>query len=339
MDRRTDYEKLDDVLIPHRNSGKPIMRIGVQAQFYFPNGAEPQVRTSAMDALAAYARLAGPHVTRILPSGASRLVALAKADFPARQRKQASEVEAGTVFGITLTDEEQPPCWNGVAQLVGDYAPDKLSYLYTAVPASFMKEDPNGYVEAVVEWASILRPDYGTAGFALVPEPGMELQWPHESWPILSRFCGFDLLGAFNLNEKPGRIQAVNWLTVLGDAALAAIGGRARLEARLAQAWADIAQTALPRDFVLHDFAGGIVIRAGRYPQMGDCKAEGAPETYRAVNAALRPIIFNGYRDRPGDLIKLSAERDRYAETLNWIFRFDGEGCSTSAAEPTTEVI
>lgn len=104
-----------------------------------------------------------------------------------------------------------------------------------------MTEDPDRHVAAVVEWASIVRPDYGTAGFALISEPGMELQWPDESWPVLSRFSGLDHLGAFNLNRKPGCIQAVNWLTVLGEAALAAIGGRQRLAERLSRAWSEIA--------------------------------------------------------------------------------------------------
>lgn len=332
MDRRTDYEKLDDALIPHRHSGKPIMRIGVRAQFYFSDGTEPRVRVAVIDALAAYARLAGPHVTRVLPSGSKRLATLARADFPERQRRQAAEAEAGKAFGITICEDREIPLWHGVVQLVGDYAPDWLSYFYTAVPASFMKEDPDRYVAAVVKWASIVKPDYGSAGFALVSEPGMELQWPDESWPILSRFCGLDLLGAFHLNRKPGRIQAVNWLTVLGEAALSAIGGRERLEARIAQAWSDIAPAAPV--FALHDFDGGVVIRAGHFPQMGDLREEGIPETYRAVSAALHPIVFTGYRDRPGDLIKLPARFDRYRETLDWIFRFDRDGNPKPAGAP-----
>lgn len=335
MDRRTDYETLDDALILHRHGRKPILRIGVRAQLYFPNGPEPQVRAAAIDALAAYARLAGPHITRILPNGSKRLATLARADFPERQRRLAAEAEAARVFGITICAGREIPLWQGVAQLVGDDAPDWLSYFYTAVPPSFMKENPDRYVAAVVEWASLLRPDYGSAGFALVAEPGMELQWPEESWPVLSHFCGLDGLGAFNLNRKPGCIQAVNWLTVLGDAALAAIGGRARLEARLAQAWSDIAPAA--PGFALHDFDGGVIIRAGRYPQMGDRLEEGAPETYRAVSAALRTVVFTGYRDRPGELLRLPATLDRHTETLNWILRFDRDDSLPPAAGMATE--
>ena len=331
MDRRTAYETLDEALIPHRHSGTPIMRIGVRAQFYFPNGPTPRMRVAAMDALAAYAGLAGPRVTRILPDGSKRLATLARADFPARQRRQASEAEPGKVFGVTVCEDQQIPLWSGMAQLVGDYAPDWLSYLFTTVPASFMKEDPDRYVAAVVEWASILKPDYGTAGFALVSEPGMELQWPDESWPILSRFRGLDFPGGFNLKTKPGHIQAVNWLIVLGSGALVAIGGHERLEARLAQAWSEIAQAA-PR-FTLHDFDGGVIVRAGHCPQMGDLQDEGVPETYRAASVALRPLIYTGYRDRIGDLLKLPTGLDRHRETLDWIFRFDRDGRPAPAAD------
>lgn len=336
MDRRTDYETLDEALIPHRHSRKPIMRIGMRAQFYFPNGPAPQVRVAAMDALAAYAGLAGLRVTHILPNGSKRLAPLARADFPARQRRQAAEAEPGKVFGIMICEDQKIPHWSGVAQLIGGYAPDRLSYFLATVPASFMKEDPDRYVAAAVEWGSILKPDYGTAGFALVSEPGMELQWPDESWPILSRFRGLDFLGAFNLKTKPDHIQAVNWLTVLGDAALAAVGGRERLEARLAQAWSQMAPAA--PGFTLHDFDGGIIVRAGHLPQMGDLENEGVPETYRAASVALRPIIYTGYRDRVGDLLKLPAKLDRHRETLDWIFRFDPDGRPAPAMDQAAEI-
>lgn len=334
MDRRTDYENLDEALIPHRHSGNPIMRIGVRTQLFFPGGARPQVRVAAVEALAAYARLAGPHLTRILPNGSKRLANIARADFPERQRQQAAKAAPGEVFGITICEDRKIPLWHAAAQLPGDYAPELLSYFTAATPASFIKEDPDRHVAAVVEWASMVRPDYGTAGFALIAEPGMELQWPDESWPVLSRFCGLDHLGAFNLNRKPGCVQAVNWLTVLGEAALAAIGGRERLAARLSRAWSEIAPAA--PGFSLHDFDGGIVVRAGDHPQMGDLQQDGIPETYRAASAALRPIIFAGYRNRPGDLLKLPAKLDRHRETMGWIFRFDGDDRAAGSAPEAT---
>lgn len=328
MDQKTDYEKLDEVRIGSTNTGHPLMRIGVQAQFFLSDGALPETRVRGVEALAAFAQLAGENVTRILPSGASRLKPLAGAGFPQKQLEDAASARAGDVFGLRINDGQVPPQWQAVSQMVGDYAPDLQSYFYTAVPASFMKRDPDRYVAAVVEWASILRPDYGTAGFALISEAGLEAQNPTESWPLHARFPGLDILGAFNLTRKPGKIQSVSWLTVLGQGALAAIGGREALSDKLAQAWAEVQEetprATLPPDFFLHDYDGGLVIRAGQYPQMGDINMDNIPETYRTVNAALRPIRFGAYQQRPSDLIKTPASFDRYTETLNWVRRFDG---------------
>lgn len=110
------------------------------------------------------------------------------------------------------------------------------------------------------------------------------------------------------MKTKAGRIQAVNWLTVLGDAALAAVGGREQLAVRLAHAWSDMAEPVT--DFTLYDFDGGVIVRAGHCPQMGDLQEEGVPRTYRAASVALRPIVFTGYQDRVGDLPKLPAKLD-----------------------------
>ncbi|NHF74541.1 type VI immunity family protein [Paracoccus xiamenensis] len=327
MDQKTDYERLDGLIIKDGNSGTPILRVGVQAQLFVRNGFDSAARAASVEALAAYARLAGDKVTRLLPSGAKRMQAIGGADFPHRQREDAAKSAPDDVFGITITDDEAPPRWRATAQMIGNYAPDWPSYFYTAVPPSFMKSDPDRYVRAVVEWASLLRPDYGTAGFALVLEAGMEFQYPKETWPFHARFSGLDMLGAFNFKIGPGKIQTVNWLTVLSDKVLAEIGGRAELTERLKEAWSIHFGAApgdsLPPEFSLHDYDGGTVLRAGQYPQMGDVNIGGPPETYLVANDALRSVRFMKYEQRPGDLIRVPAPLDRYETTLEWITRFD----------------
>lgn len=253
--------------------------------------------------------------------------AIEGADFPRRQREEAARSTPDDVFGITISDNETPPRWRATAQMIGSYAPDWPSYFYTAVPPSFVKADPDRYVRSVVELASILRPDYGTAGFALVLEAGMEFQYPKETWPFHARFSGLDMLGAFNLKVGPGKIQTVNWLTVLSETVLTEIGGRTELTERLREAWSVHGGAAsgdgMPPEFSLHDYDGGTVLRAGHYPQMGDVNIGGVPETYRAVNDALRSVRFMKYEQRPGDLIRVPAPLDRYETTLAWITRFD----------------
>lgn len=335
MDDWTD----DDLLIPHRHSGRAIMRVGVQAQLYFPAGHERRVRLAAIDALGAYAELAGGHLRRIRSGDGSRDYELGAGDILGIERRAAEGARSDEVFGLSLIDELELHRWHATAQLIGEGAKEWLSYFYSAVPPSFIKGDPDRYVEAVAGLASILRPDYGSAGFALIGEIGMELQRPHESWAMLSRFSGLDFFGAFNLKAKPRAIQSVNWLTILGGDALRALGGREVLEARLRAAWAALSdetrEERRPLDDLLYEYDGGVIVRAGRLPQMGDRLASGAPEAFIAAYEALSPIVFRGYGGRVSELIKLPPGLDRREETLGWITRFEREGASMR--EPARE--
>ena len=79
----------------------------------------------------------------------------------------------------------------------------------------------------------------------------------------------------------------------------------------------------LPGGLSLHDYAGGVVIRAGTHPQMGDINMGNIPEAYCAVSDALRPIRFEDYQQNPMDLIRVPRPLDAYEETMNWLRRFD----------------
>ena len=103
------------------------------------------------------------------------------------------------------------------------------------------------------------------------------------------------------------------------------------LAGRLAAAWRDLDPAArpeapLPADYALHPFEGGVLIRAGQWPQLGDRNIGGVPLTYRVVARALRPWLFTAYENRPTRLIKVPRPLDAFAETLAWVTRFDTEG-------------
>ncbi|WP_374634998.1 type VI immunity family protein [Paracoccus sp. (in: a-proteobacteria)] len=76
----------------------------------------------------------------------------------------------------------------------------------------------------------------------------------------------------------------------------------------------------------LYPDGGGVVIRAGTYPQLGDQNIGGVPNCYRIVNAALRPWLFTDYANKPTRLIKLPRPLNALDETLGCITRFDDGG-------------
>jgi hypothetical protein len=71
---------------------------------------------------------------------------------------------------------------------------------------------------------------------------------------------------------------------------------------------------------------GGILIRAGTEPQIGDRNMGQWPEANVAVNRALRPIRFEEYPDKKFALIDVPPPFDALDETLKWVRRFDRPG-------------
>src|SRR5690606_34785732 len=73
------------------------------------------------------------------------------------------------------------------------------------------------------------------------------------------------------------------------------------------------------------DFDGGVIVRAGPLPGMGDVNAGGPPLGYRVVSHALRPWRFMAYENRPMRLLKVPKPLEALTETLRWVCRFDND--------------
>lgn len=288
-------------------NGHPLFRVGVQAQFFFNHGDEPEQRVAMVDAAAQLAALASGALQ--VRTGDKRPLPVGRTGFPAQQRAEAEASDLAEAFLLQLKDEDIPP-----SDLVVGLACDAdstrvrnwLSYLYGAIPPAVVREDGQRYVQAVVRAAQLLQPEYGSAGYAPVAyEPGMESHIAKHVWPWLVSAPGLDFLGTHDLRSKPGRVAAVNWLTVVAQEALEAIGGSAELASRL-RAEATTAGTRLAAPTVaddepdtpaslgqvirMHPYQGGVVIQAGELPGLGS-ESECVPAAYLAVHEALRPVL------------------------------------------------
>jgi hypothetical protein len=337
VDQKVEYEKLDDVVITRHGSGRPVMRFSVQLQLFLSQGADLATRHAVIDVLEGFRQLAPDRVTHLQPHLENRLLPIASVGFPAFGHAEAARLDPLTEdFGPHLTSvPAAPPQWQGYAALASAEAgPGAISALDLSVPPSFVRADPDRYLAYVLDWCARVKPMHGLAGFAPVYEIGMEANYMQETWPFLARFPGLQYPIPYPMaaeGQGQRRISGTGWLTILGDQPLAAIGGRDRLARRLTDAWADVMDDApaavqppdLPGGLSLHDYAGGVVIRAGTHPQMGDINMGNIPEAYCAVSDALRPIRFEDYQQNPMDLIRVPRPLDAYEETMNWLRRFD----------------
>ncbi len=334
MDQKNDFHKLDSYVVTSQRSGTPVLRLGFQMQLYLRGGETREARHRAVDVLAGFAEAASGNITHWQKHMASRLTKIAGPDAFAALHAEVDRIDPeAEIHGPHVTDAQQPPRWQGAALMQpGRAAPVDLSMLHLAMPATIVRADPDDLIARLLDWCAQARPLHGTAGLAPIYEIGMQQSHPVETWPLLSRFSGLDYMNAFPLAARGvNQVQGVNWLTILGQPILDEIGGTEALAARLAQAWRALEPMArpdapLPPEYALHPFAGGVLVRAGEWPQLGDRNIGGVPLTYRVVAQALRPWLFTAYPNKPTQLIKVPRPLDAHAETLAWITRFDQEG-------------
>lgn len=169
----------------------------------------------------------------------------------------------------------------------------------------------NTLFNMTLAWCERLKPIHGSAGFCFAYTPGQE-PMPKWTWPLMQRYPGVDhqdvVMFSQRVNEVHNQIKGVNWLTVLGDPLVAALGG------------IEVIQSQLGSPCQIHAYNGGIIIIAGPVPQLGDTYTGFVPECYKTVARVTQPVRFEGYT-RP--LLALPEPIDRMEATLKWIKRFD----------------
>lgn len=335
MELLNDYDRLERAIVPDRATGQPVMGFAIQSRLFLQAGAQTPARQAVARAMQRFRQLAPQHITHIQPDAAQRPQAIGGADVTAELGQTLARLDPEfDAFTPHLTSwPARPPKWQASATLEpGSEGADAVSVFDAAVPPVFLRANPDAYLSALLDWCELLQPLHGLGGIAPVYEFGMSRNHMGETWPFLARFPGLDYPLPYAVAAKgqaPRKISGTNWLTILGDQILTAMGGQGELIARLGRAWSRVTdaplapEAGLPADISLHAYRGGVVVRAGLIPQMGDVNRGNIPESYQVVNAALRPLRFDDYQQNPKDLIDVPRPLDAYQETLNWLNRFD----------------
>lgn len=319
-----DLQKLDDLIILDQRFQKhKVMRFGFELNLSYANGQNMDLRMAAVDVARSYWQDAGPVVDAFMRAGATRYSPIKDGAFDPYYRKRLQQEElsdddkAITLIDSTDGKDNNPPAQHQFFLRIGrDPVADgdpryERSNLTASWPVARCLEASKPVVDLVLEWCNRLHPEQGTAGIAPIAERGMLFMKYREYAPFLKRFPGLEF--QFPLLSMPlwGGIRTVNWLTIIGDRYVEALGGRAALTGMV------------PDDVTLHDYDGGVLIQAGAEPELGDVNNGIWPEKYRNINAILRPLRFEDYKNAPMDLIRFPDPMDRYQETLAWVRRFD----------------
>jgi hypothetical protein len=317
------YADMDDLVI-RSPRGNIASRLVFTAVFFFDQGGSVDKRVVVHDALIDYAERFRDKLTHHQFPGQTS--APKQIDWPLLRVEGEKRVRAlapsepldTAVFGAPFTVQH-----GGVGLFGGSItasAPDELmpvdlSFMEISLAPSVASQDGfRDVIGLVLDLASKVGPLHGMAGF------GVQFDRIYESssaraytFPFTRRFpgthCGLNSNFVVECQDAGNsQIFSVNWLTVIGDEALKSVGGPVKLEETLGETCS------------LHRYAGGAVIQAGEFPQLGDINRGLVLDDYRRVAAALRPIRFEDYRV---GLFDVEEPLDSLDETYRWVRRFD----------------
>ncbi|MBP4046411.1 type VI immunity family protein [Chromobacterium violaceum] len=307
-----------------------VIRPGLIATFFYEGGSTVAVRHKIVECFDYFYELFGAQLKGKFFSG-EKFGQMTTAIY---QRCRTKALE--------LVDPDDALEWLITSEKTKDYAPSyqmgcltiqrvheewgRKSFLKFALPAEILLS-ANGreqYQRLVAFIADKLNPVHGYGGFSPILPADYHQYMPYE-YELAQRFIGLDVdtrafvAGAFELQHH---IKGANWLTILGDGFVQQLGGESAIRAQLA-AWPEI---------TFSHYAGGLMIQAGEYPDLG-APEDGAPIPYVAVNRVVKPVRTT----EPGSLHYYLPQQNGFdeAESDSWYARFDN--IPLPKPEPTTE--
>jgi len=183
---------------------------------------------------------------------------------------------------------------------------DCLSYIRASFPLDM---NSDALHMTAVRWAQALSAVHGYGGLAMITSPDIELASVSEGLVVYrgERFPGLDVdYPADHALWTQDGIKGGSWLTILSDRFVERLGGATRI------------QQALGTPFALTSYSGGVVIRAGEEPEIGDRNRNVATPLSVVLATVLKPIRVKSHPD-----VSISPEgfdQDRFER---WLARFD----------------
>ncbi|MCX7111063.1 MAG: DUF3396 domain-containing protein [Proteobacteria bacterium] len=309
---------------PISKKTKAIARIGLRAVFFLP-AREREIRLRMLQAMEAVREAFGDKLRWIVLEGgkvkAYQAIPLAVESLLDRYKGD---------FGVYVGSSD-PENAEGLQdfqanffcqQYFGPNVPVMDAFEFH-VPLSWSIDHAahGGFTGLAGKVANLLRPDWGTAGFALTVIMGhMNAEPSTALYPLSQQYPGLDCGEAIgDTNEYPDGMGAVNWLTWVSDKLLQRIGGR------------EAARTTLrgqpgSNQVKVAELDWGLLFQAGVLPGLGDNGDPGTLPAYQALARALKPLRAPNARGFTASPAALNADDEDEVwdrETRAWVARFD----------------
>ncbi|ETS33012.1 hypothetical protein BB987_13620 [Photorhabdus temperata] len=156
-----------------------------------------------------------------------------------------------------------------------------------------------------------LEPDSGDCGYCLILPKDYYDYFPLE-YQLAQRYPSLQVNSAVHTAklQYEHSIRGINWITLLSKRFVGKLGGEHWIRAMLARY----------TDVVISSYRDGLMIRAGKYPDLTPLPGS-VPESYFAINQLIRPIRVS---PREGHSLHFyGAGHFTTASTLAWYARYD----------------
>ena len=294
------------------SQGIPVVRLGLITTLYFKHGHTPELKKRVEACFARFYTAFKPvlkwqlykRMRRLTPSGFAAC---------RRQILQSSANDQFVWLVASATQAEVATHSLFVMNTSRGQADNDRSCLKMVLPWQYLCE-PDGlknYEGWIRYLSSQVRAEHGFGGLACVlPCDGHHyLPWEYR---LAQQYIGLMVDPGPHIESLRllDRIKGVSWYTVVGDVFIQRLGGSDRMRGQLSQ----------HSDVVFHAYDGGLLVRAGAAPVLGEEGAEPAA-AYLAVNRLVQPVRLQD----TGNLHPYLAPGLGFTEdtTADWYARFD----------------
>ncbi|WP_081573402.1 type VI immunity family protein [Chromobacterium violaceum] len=310
-----------------------VIRPGLTATFFFENASKASVRQKIIECYDYFYELFG-----------SKLKGQKYMENKTRKMTADSYRQCREKV-LAVKDPNQSLAWFVSSEPTANYAAEYFiscftraelhegwghkSYLKIALPHTLLFQDSglDIFKKLIAFICNAIQPVHGYSGLSPVLPYDFDRYLPNE-YELAKRFIGLEVDSmsfSAGAHELQNHIKGANWLTILGDHFVQQLGGDAAIRAQLT-AWPDI---------TFSRYAGGLIIQAGEYPDLG-APEDGAPVPYVAVSRVVKPVRTT----QPGSLHYYLPQQNGFDETdtVSWYERFDSVPLPEAAPESASAI-
>ena len=197
-----------------------------------------------------------------------------------------------------------------------------VGYVRCYFPVELLHGEGRHWFESfLLSGCELLQPLHAQAGLA-IQQCYEDEEYQHIEYEIAQQFLGLDVGHPITDSvELRSGFKTVNWYTILSEDLLAKVDGKERLAERFDD----------PRVAVL-PYAGGAMIRAGDWPELGWVQRDPKPELYVKVNRVLKPARAEKVSLAYGSIAGEVRFNARTADL--WLRRFDDPASESTNTAP-----